>query len=304
MLQRLGFPDVGPHRRFVSALADRRARQRGLDAAVDALLPAPDRADPGPARAGDDRSPTWRSPRPSRTSARWSTGSAPKSVMQTGNVDPGGRRSRPTRSPTRCSPSVLAIVVSTVGRTDVLGRPTGRWSPRSPCRGSGSSGSASSRRCATPVRRRRPARRPRPLDRHRRGVRRGRDRQRRVVRRRLPAHARRHRRRPAGRSSRGPPAAGDWCCATAATAGWSLAIFGYALTEMTLNVAMPVYFAELLGLPGWVPGAVFVINTVMIGLGQGLVVRSMTGAIRVRRGAARDRVHRVVVRDVRTPRTR
>jgi MFS family permease len=61
-----------------------------------------------------------------------------------------------------------------------------------------------------------------------------------------------------------------------------LAIFGYALTEMTLNVAMPVYFADMLGLPAWVPGAVFVINTVMIGLGQGLVVRSMTGALRVR----------------------
>ena len=61
-----------------------------------------------------------------------------------------------------------------------------------------------------------------------------------------------------------------------------VAIFLYALTEMTLNVTMPVYFADLLGLPGWVPGAVFVINTVMIGLGQGLVVRSMTGALRYR----------------------
>ena len=28
----------------------------------------------------------------------------------------------------------------------------------------------------------------------------------------------------------------------------------------------------VLGLPGWVPGAVFTINTVMIGFGQGLVV--------------------------------
>ena len=61
-----------------------------------------------------------------------------------------------------------------------------------------------------------------------------------------------------------------------------VATFCYALTEMTLNVAMPVYFADLLGLPAWVPGAVFVINTVMIGLGQGVVVRSMTGAVRVR----------------------
>jgi hypothetical protein len=61
-----------------------------------------------------------------------------------------------------------------------------------------------------------------------------------------------------------------------------LATFGYALAEMTLNVAMPVYFADVLALPAWVPGAVFVINTVMIGLGQGLVVKSMTGAVRVR----------------------
>lgn len=64
---------------------------------------------------------------------------------------------------------------------------------------------------------------------------------------------------------------------------WLVAVtFLYALTEMTLNITMPVYFADLLGLPGWVPGAVFVINTVMIGLGQGLVVRSMTGAVRYR----------------------
>ena len=51
---------------------------------------------------------------------------------------------------------------------------------------------------------------------------------------------------------------------------------------MTLNVAMPVYFVDLLGLPGWVPGTVFVINTVMIGVGQGLVVRAMTGSTRRR----------------------
>jgi MFS family permease len=59
-------------------------------------------------------------------------------------------------------------------------------------------------------------------------------------------------------------------------------IFCYALTETTLNVTMPVYFVDTLGLPGWVPGTVFVINTVMIGVGQGLVVRSMTGAVRRR----------------------
>jgi MFS family permease len=59
-------------------------------------------------------------------------------------------------------------------------------------------------------------------------------------------------------------------------------IFFYALAETTLNVAMPVYFVDTLDLPGWVPGTVFVINTVMIGVGQGLVVRSMTGTPRRR----------------------
>ncbi len=59
-------------------------------------------------------------------------------------------------------------------------------------------------------------------------------------------------------------------------------VFCYALAETTLNVAMPVYFVDTLSLPGWVPGAVFVINTAMIGLGQGLVVRRMTGVVRRR----------------------
>jgi MFS family permease len=59
-------------------------------------------------------------------------------------------------------------------------------------------------------------------------------------------------------------------------------IFCYALATMTLNVSMPVYFVDSLGLPGWTPGTVFVINTVMIGVGQGLVVRAMTGSVRRR----------------------
>jgi MFS family permease len=59
-------------------------------------------------------------------------------------------------------------------------------------------------------------------------------------------------------------------------------IFCYAMTGMTLNVSMPVYFVDSLGLPGWIPGTVFVINTVMIGVGQGLVVRAMTGSTRRR----------------------
>ncbi len=59
-------------------------------------------------------------------------------------------------------------------------------------------------------------------------------------------------------------------------------IFCYAMTTMTLNVSMPVYFVDSLGLPGWVPGTVFVINTVLIGVGQGLVVGRMTGRTRRR----------------------
>jgi hypothetical protein len=38
----------------------------------------------------------------------------------------------------------------------------------------------------------------------------------------------------------------------------------------------------MLGLPGWVSATVFVINTLLIGVGQGLVVARMTGAVRSR----------------------
>lgn len=77
-------------------------------------------------------------------------------------------------------------------------------------------------------------------------------------------------------------------------APWSMALrdrkFGvlvlanlvYALCAMALNVAMPVYAAQILHLPGWVTGAIFTINTVLVGLGQGLVVRWMTGRVRWR----------------------
>jgi MFS family permease len=56
--------------------------------------------------------------------------------------------------------------------------------------------------------------------------------------------------------------------------------FCYAMVGTTLSVTMPVYFVDTLGLPGWLPGAVYVINTVMIGVGQGLVVRAMTSITR------------------------
>ncbi len=56
---------------------------------------------------------------------------------------------------------------------------------------------------------------------------------------------------------------------------WSTAL-------MALNFAIPVYVTTLLGLPGWVTGAVFTLNTVIVGFGQGLVVRAMTGRRRWR----------------------
>jgi MFS family permease len=56
----------------------------------------------------------------------------------------------------------------------------------------------------------------------------------------------------------------------------------YSTSMMVLNFAMPVYATTVLGLPGWVTGAVFTINTIMVGLGQGLVVRAMTGRTRWR----------------------
>ena len=56
----------------------------------------------------------------------------------------------------------------------------------------------------------------------------------------------------------------------------------YSTAMMVLNFAMPVYATNVLGLPGWVTGAVFTLNTVMVGIGQGLVVRGITGHVRWR----------------------
>jgi len=62
---------------------------------------------------------------------------------------------------------------------------------------------------------------------------------------------------------------------------WVLQLL-FACSMMVLNFAFPVYAVTVLGLPGWVTGAVFTINTVMVGFGQGLVVRAITGRIRWR----------------------
>ena len=61
-----------------------------------------------------------------------------------------------------------------------------------------------------------------------------------------------------------------------------LAQVGYSLPMMILNVALPVYMVTVLGLPGWSTGLVFTINCLMVGFGQGLVVNAMTGRVRYR----------------------
>lgn len=61
-----------------------------------------------------------------------------------------------------------------------------------------------------------------------------------------------------------------------------MANFGYALGCLALNVVFPVYLVHELGLPGWLTGVVYVVNTGMIGIGQGIVVRAMSGYVRWR----------------------
>src|SRR5262245_18224681 len=90
-------------------------------------------------------------------------------------------------------------------------------------------------------------------------------------------------RRPTQEPDEAPARVGAWAAFGDPANRFLVAVvFCFVLAQMALNLAMPVYFLDTLSLPGWVPGAVFVINTVMIGLGQGLVVRRMTGVARRR----------------------
>lgn len=61
-----------------------------------------------------------------------------------------------------------------------------------------------------------------------------------------------------------------------------VAQMGYSLPMMILNFALPVYFVTVLDLPGWITGLVFTLNCLMIGFGQGLVVNALTGRVRYR----------------------
>lgn len=57
---------------------------------------------------------------------------------------------------------------------------------------------------------------------------------------------------------------------------------GFSLPMMVLNFALPVYAVTVLDLPGWITGLVFTVNCLMVGLGQGLVVNALTGRVRYR----------------------
>lgn len=56
----------------------------------------------------------------------------------------------------------------------------------------------------------------------------------------------------------------------------------FALSLFTLNIAIPVYAVDVLGLPGWTAGAVFTLNTLMVGFGQAVVVGRLSGRVRSR----------------------
>ncbi|MBO1329928.1 MFS transporter [Streptomyces sp. VRA16 Mangrove soil] len=56
----------------------------------------------------------------------------------------------------------------------------------------------------------------------------------------------------------------------------------FAVSLFVLNVAIPVYAVDVLGLPGWTAGAVFTLNTLMVGFGQGFVVGRLGGRVRSR----------------------
>ncbi|MGN0065759.1 MAG: MFS transporter [Nocardioides sp.] len=91
-----------------------------------------------------------------------------------------------------------------------------------------------------------------------------------------------------------PEPAADAPATTAPGSGWGVVLrdrpylrlvagqFGFVVGVMVLNYALPVYASEVLELPGWLVGFMFTLNTVMVGLGQGLVVRWMDGRQRAR----------------------
>ena len=251
----------------------RRARQRGLHAAVDALLPRGHPAEPAPGRAGDlDRVRRSRCP-PGPLIGALVDRLGAKQVLLAGNAAPGGR------------------LLRLPGRRLVRGRAVldDRGDPR-PHRLLGllrqhrhrhlAAGGAGAvvrlpRRAAQRRLRGRRARLGRgDLDRHRPGVRAS-----------WSPSTRRRTSSPSGCCSpcptRARPAPRAACRAPGATVLRDrpyrllvVAQVGYSLPMMILNFALPVYAVTVLGLPGWVTGVVFTVNCLMVGFGQGLVVNA------------------------------
>ncbi|WP_338703217.1 MFS transporter [Streptomyces sp. Q6] len=56
----------------------------------------------------------------------------------------------------------------------------------------------------------------------------------------------------------------------------------FALSLFALNVAVPLYTVDVLGLPGWTAGVVFTLNTLMVGFGQGVLLGRLGGRVRSR----------------------
>ncbi|MFD6422394.1 MFS transporter [Streptomyces sp. NPDC060198] len=56
----------------------------------------------------------------------------------------------------------------------------------------------------------------------------------------------------------------------------------FAISLFALNIAIPVYAVDVLGLPGWTAGAVFTLNTLMVGFGQAAVLGRVGGRVRSR----------------------
>jgi predicted MFS family arabinose efflux permease len=51
----------------------------------------------------------------------------------------------------------------------------------------------------------------------------------------------------------------------------------FAISMFALSIAIPVYAVHILGLPGWTAGAVFTLNTLIVGFGQSFVVSRLGG---------------------------
>lgn len=56
----------------------------------------------------------------------------------------------------------------------------------------------------------------------------------------------------------------------------------FAVCLYSFSIAIPVYAVHVLGLPGWTAGAAFVLNTLMVGFGQSVVVGRLRGRVRSR----------------------